>query len=114
MKLPALAAIVAATLPLLSWADGPPAPAASPAPVPYRSAFDGLSRGVEEGTVDWKAANADVGRFPRGHVDLLKWEQAQPAKVASPAPASAAASGPPEAPPAAAPAAPPVAPGHRH
>lgn len=38
---------------------------------------------------DWKAANAAVARFPRGHADVLKWEKAQ-AKVsekASPTPA---------------------------
>jgi hypothetical protein len=43
--------------------------------------------------VDWKTANADVGRFPRGHVDLLKWEQAQAQKAPARA-RSAAASGP--------------------
>ena len=26
---------------------------------------------------DWKAANAAVARFPRGHADVLKWEKAQ-------------------------------------
>ena len=38
---------------------------------------------------DWKAANAAVALFPRGHADVLKWEKAQ-AKVsekASPTPA---------------------------
>ena len=38
---------------------------------------------------DWKAANAAVAKFPRGHADVLKWEKAQ-AKVsekASPTPA---------------------------
>jgi len=113
VKLHALAAIVAATLPLLAWADGPPAPADGPTAVPYRSAFDGLSRGVEEGTLAWKAANAEVGRFPRGHIDLLKWEQAQAARGGSLAPAPAAAADPPAAPPATAPA-PTAAPAHRH
>jgi hypothetical protein len=108
VKLHALAAIVAAILPLLAGADGPPAPA-----VPYRSAFDGLARGVEEGAVDWKAANTEVARFPRGHVDLLKWEQAQASDGATLAPAPAAASAPPGAPRAAA-AAPAAAPVHRH
>jgi outer membrane protein TolC len=36
----------------------------------------------------WRAANAAVGQFPRGHADLLKWEQEQ-ARVAAPAPAPA-------------------------
>ena len=26
---------------------------------------------------DWKAANASVAEFPRGHGDVLKWEKAQ-------------------------------------
>ena len=26
---------------------------------------------------DWKAANAAVAQFPRGHADVLKWEKAQ-------------------------------------
>ena len=26
---------------------------------------------------DWKAANAAVAEFPRGHGDVLKWEKAQ-------------------------------------
>lgn len=31
---------------------------------------------------DWKAANAAVAEFPRGHADVLKWEKAQTGKVA--------------------------------
>ena len=33
---------------------------------------------------DWKAANATVGQYPRGHMDIIKWEKAQ-----SPTPAAA-------------------------
>lgn len=32
---------------------------------------------------DWRAANDDVGAFTRGHVDILRWEQAQPAADAA-------------------------------
>ena len=28
---------------------------------------------------DWKAANAAVARFPRGHADLIRWEKARAA-----------------------------------
>lgn len=35
--------------------------------------------------VDWKRANEAVAEFPRGHADVLKWEQAQPASAAMPA-----------------------------
>lgn len=49
-------------------------------PVPallYRSVFTDLPKGVETDAQDWKAANAAVGQFRRGHLDLLKWERAQ-------------------------------------
>lgn len=60
--------------------------ASADTPVPpalYRSAFAGVTTGVEQTRVDWKKANADVGQFKRGHADLLKWEQEQ-AKAANP------------------------------
>jgi hypothetical protein len=63
--------------------------AADPAsPVPaarYSSAFAGVATGVEPAVDDWKKANAAVGQFPRGHADLLRWEQAQDGKPAAPA-----------------------------
>lgn len=40
---------------------------------------------------DWKAANAAVGEFQRGHGDVLKWEKAQnagPGKAANQVPAT--------------------------
>lgn len=75
----------------------PTAQAASPdTPVPpalYRSAFANLPAGVEQTSVDWKTSNAIVGQFPRGHIDLLKWERANPASPAhSGSPASPASS----------------------
>ena len=55
--------------------------AASPVPpMPYRSVFADLPKGVEEGSGDWKAANKAVAQFPRGHIDLLQWEKARAAK----------------------------------
>lgn len=60
--------------------------ASTPVPaVAYRSVFSDLPRGVEDTVLDWKAANAAVGQFQRGHADLLKWEQAQARKSAPPA-----------------------------
>ena len=53
------------------------------APVPavsYRSVFVDTPTGVETGEVDWKKANADVGQFKRGHIDILQWETRQGAK----------------------------------
>ena len=49
-------------------------------PVPsveYRSPFQDIPKGVETNVVDWKASNAAVGQFKRGHTDLLKWEAEQ-------------------------------------
>ncbi|MDQ3272504.1 MAG: hypothetical protein M3Q12_10120, partial [Pseudomonadota bacterium] len=59
-----------------------PQPGDPAAPVPavtYRSVFADLPTGVEAGREDWKKANNEVGRFTRGHVDILKAEQQQPA-----------------------------------
>jgi hypothetical protein len=58
------------------------APSASDpsAPVPalsYRSVFKETSLGVEKDTDDWRKANDDVGKFLRGHMDILKWEEQQ-------------------------------------
>lgn len=72
-----------------TWAQAPAADAASPVPaVAYRSVFTDTPKGVEAETLDWKAANAAVGQFTRGHVDILKWEAAQPRRApVTPAPA---------------------------
>ena len=53
-------------------APGTPVPKAQ-----YQSIFDGLPTGIEQTVVDWRAANASVGQFKRGHVDILKWEEEQ-------------------------------------
>lgn len=52
----------------------------------YRSVFPTGPTGVEERLEDWKKANEAVGRFRRGHIDILKQEPADP-----PAPAAAQA-----------------------
>ena len=49
-------------------------------PVLYRSVFVDTPTGVETESVDWKRANADVGQFKRGHIDVLKWEEEQAAR----------------------------------
>lgn len=112
---------LALAAPLLAVA-GAPDPASPEAPVPrlqYRSVFQDTPRGVEAEATDWKKANAEVGQFPRGHADILKWEAQQGAAkppagapanpAASPARAPAVAPATPAARPASAPAA-----GHRH
>jgi hypothetical protein len=98
-----LATLVATTWPMVAFASDPADPAAPVPRIEYRCAFAGTPRGIEEGGVEWKQANAEVGRFPRGHVDLLKWEEAQGAQRGStpqpaptpsaPAPAQPASAG---------------------
>lgn len=94
MTSPWMAAALAVLAPAALAAD--PADPAALVPRPaYRSAFEGTPSGIEEETVDWKKANAEVGQFPRGHIDLLKWEEGQgaaaPARPAGSAPARPAA-----------------------
>ena len=52
-------------------------PAATVPPVVYQSVFVDTPMGVEMNTSDWKNANAEVGQFRRGHIDILKWEESQ-------------------------------------
>jgi hypothetical protein len=83
LKLRLFAAAPAALLSLLALAQDAADPAAVVPRPAYRSIFEGLPRGVEEASVPWKDANAAVAEFPRGHVDLLKWEE----RHGAPAPA---------------------------
>ena len=49
-----------------------------------------LPASLDEAIRRWQAANRAVGEFPRGHVDLLRWEQARsPEPAAQAAPAAA-------------------------
>ena len=59
-----------------AWAQNPADPSAPAPAVAYRSVFADTPTGVETQLVDWKKAHADVAQFPRGHADVLKWEQA--------------------------------------
>jgi hypothetical protein len=56
-------------------------PLAAVPSVIYQSVFDDSPKGVETLSVDWKKANAEVGQFKRGHIDILKWEEAQAAQA---------------------------------
>ena len=71
--------------PVLVFAQQSVANPAVPVPaVSYQSAFANTPTGVETRSVDWRAANAEVGQFSRGHVDILKWEQGQASRRAEP------------------------------
>lgn len=98
MKMSLAMGAVGVWLSLAATAQTPAADPASPVPATvYRSVFADTPRGVETRTVPWRQANASVGRFTRGHADILKWEAAQQQEAASagssgvetPAPASA-------------------------
>ena len=73
--------------------NSPPSPPSPPSPAAFdfAGAADGAAptaplvyqgmappRPVPQlGAQDWRAANAAVGQFPRGHADLVGWEAAQ-------------------------------------
>ena len=62
-----------------------PSDPATPVPAPaYRSAFADLPTGVVQDALDWTKANESVGEFPRGHIDLLRWEEARRRARAAP------------------------------
>lgn len=52
-------------------------PAVSAPAVLYRSVFTDTPKGVETESLDWRIANAEVGKNLRGHMDIVKWEAAQ-------------------------------------
>lgn len=83
MRTAFLAAAVAA-LPLLAAADAAD-PAAEVPRSTYRSVLPQHPTDLAEPDLPWRAANEAVGRFPRGHADIVKWEngQAVPAMPAS-------------------------------
>lgn len=95
MKLsrPLLCAVLAC-LPAFANAQSPADPSAGVPVVAYRSVFTDMPKGVETDTLDWKSANTQVGQFPRGHIDILKWEAAQ-RKAAAPATPNAKDTGKP-------------------
>jgi hypothetical protein len=96
-RLAALSTFALSTLGLSSLAHSADKSSRADAPVPtvtYRSVFRETSLGVEQERVDWRKSNNDVGKFTRGHVDILKQEEmdtkamppkALPAKPTTPA-----------------------------
>jgi len=74
------------------WANAQHADAAASDPksavptVTYRSVFRETSLGIEQEKIDWRKANNDVGRFERGHVDILKSEEMDEKKAPAPTP----------------------------
>ena len=76
--LPSLAAEPPATSATSAVAESKAAvfnPAAPTAPLKHQALSASGAIVAQPG--DWKAANAAVAQFPRGHADVLKWEKAQ-------------------------------------
>lgn len=90
MKPSCLAAAVLAALPALAGAADPADPAAPVPPLVYRSVLPAPAD-LAEPTVPWTQANQEVARFPRGHADVLRWEERQQRESAAPSPAHAPA-----------------------
>lgn len=70
------------------------AAAKADAPVPaivYRPLEPAGASALVQELQDWKAANAAVGQYPRGHRDIVKWEKAQPPTPAAATPPQEAA-----------------------
>jgi len=59
-------------------------PTAAVPPVLYRSVFSDTPTSTPAEETDWKKANADVGQFKRGHIDILQWEEANATKNIAP------------------------------
>ncbi len=91
----ATAALALVPLTALAQAAPPGIDAANPevfAPPPvYRSVFADIPTGVEPANVPWRQANDTVGQFERGHMDVIKWEVANPGLSAPPQAAGDAA-----------------------
>ncbi len=61
-------------------AGGAENPSSVVPPTRYKSVFAHTPRGVETQTTPWREANDLVGRFLRGHLDILKWEEQEAIK----------------------------------
>lgn len=89
MNLYCFAAAMAAALSAPAYAADPADPAAPVPPLAYRSALPAPTD-LAEPVVPWAQANQEVARFPRGHADLVRWEQRQQRESSTPPAAPAA------------------------
>ena len=68
----------------------PSAPvAATPAPVPDAGPAPEWPTDIERARAIWQQVNQRVAAFPRGHIDLLRWETRNASATPAPAPAAA-------------------------
>ena len=102
LSLTAMALLMAGVSPPVLAQTPEPAPPAARSPANGNRVFDPDAptlalqhRALAAGAAivnqpgDWKAANAAVGEFPRGHGDVLRWEKSQ-GNASGPAPDSGA------------------------
>ena len=75
MKLHRLAVALAVAAPLLASAADAADPAAPVAPPEYRSVLPAAPTDLADAPVPWRQANQDVARFPRGHADIVRFEE---------------------------------------
>lgn len=71
-------ALLAAAQTVPEQAAAVAAPQAPVPPVAYQPLPSAGASTPGEAAIDWKAANATVGRY-RGHQDIIKWERARDA-----------------------------------
>ena len=90
LSLTAMALLMAGVSPPVLAQTPEPAPPAARSPANGNSVFDpdaptlalqhrplAAGAAIVNQPGDWKAANAAVGEFPRGHGDVLRWEKSQ-------------------------------------
>jgi len=78
-----LAATLAAALSVPAYAADPADPATPVPPLAYRSALPAPTD-LAEPVVPWAQANQQVARFPRGHADVVRWEERQERESSTP------------------------------
>jgi len=88
LNLYCIAAALATALSAPAYAADPADPAAPVPPLAYRSALPAPTD-LAEPVVPWNDANQEVARFPRGHADLVRWEERQERESTTPPPAPA-------------------------
>jgi hypothetical protein len=84
--------LIAAGMPLLAAAEPPSTRSAPPSSLdpaaptrPLAATPLAAGKTVVNADADWKAANAAVARFARGHADIVHWEKSQASTPQPPA-----------------------------
>ncbi|MGL1834348.1 TolC family protein [Rhodocyclaceae bacterium SMB388] len=73
-----LAGLLAVGLLPMAVQSAPPYEPTAPVPAPRYAPLPLLGAMPQLGEIDWRQANETVGRFTRGHIDILRWESENP------------------------------------